>query len=123
MSFYIDPFNRLFLHVIQRHTVISHILEINSFQVYATDVAIVHGAIINDPISRIRDYCELRSARDISRCFPPRLFSTRRNIEIIQDMKCLKSTLLCRRLLRCCQLKESRTNKPGWRGEISRKSK
>ena len=50
MSFYIDPFNRLFLHVIQRHTVISHILEINSFQVYATDVAIVHGAIINDPI-------------------------------------------------------------------------
>ena len=75
MSFYIDPFNRLFLHVIQRHTAISNILEINSFQVYATDVAIVHGAIINDPISRIRDYCELRSARDISRCFPPSLSS------------------------------------------------
>lgn len=122
MSFYIDPFHRLFLLVIQRHAVISRLFEIDGFQVDATDIAVVHGAIINHPVLRIRGHRELRGARYVGGGFSPRLFATCRDVEVIQDVKCLKNAVLCRGLLRSCQLKESRSYKPGRRGEIPRKS-
>ena len=116
-----NQFHRLFLYTIQRHTVISDLPEINSFQVNTTDVAIIHGPVVNNTVLCIRCHGKLGGAWNIGRSLSPWLLGTCRNIEIIQDMKCLKNTFSGRRLLWGCQLKESGAHKPGWRGEIPRK--
>ena len=98
---------------------IFHPVEIDLFQVDAPDVAVVHGPVINHPVAGVRCDGELGGTGHIGGSLSPGEFGSRRDVEVVQDMKGLKDAFPCVRLFRCGKLEEGGTDETGWRGEVS----
>ena len=92
---------------------ILHPIEIDGFQVDATDIAIIHGTVINLLVSGVRCYGELGSTRHIV---------VGGDVKVIQYMESLCHTSIGIGLLESHRLEESGTDESGRRSEIARKS-
>ena len=91
---------------------VCYLVEIYCTNVDATDIAVVHCAVVKHPVVGIAGNGKLCGTWQIYQSFAGRFLSSSRNVKIIEYMECLENTLLCSRLLRCSCLEESSPHKP-----------
>ena len=56
-----NHFHRLFFRFIQRVGLVFHLIEIYGLQIDASDVAVVHGPVVNHPVVGVRCHGKLGS--------------------------------------------------------------
>lgn len=105
--FHKNHLNRLLLDGVQGGRMVLYLVKIDTFQVDAAQIAVIHGAVIDAAIVRIRCHGKLGGAGYIGRCFSPRLFGACRNVEVVQQVESLEDTFFGRRLLGSGELEES----------------
>lgn len=108
VSFYPDHHYWLCLILVEWLRLIFHLCESDIAEVYASDGAVVHSAVVyppagyvcrHGPLCRTRNVWHLLSLRELYACG---------YVEVVQDMECLHHRFLSRSLSWRCDLEESR---------------
>ena len=83
-------FHRLLLLPIQRHHLVTDFREVNRLQINASDQAVVHCPVIDNPVGDIRGGSPLRGAGDIRRNLARSELDADGDIEVVQYLEALK---------------------------------
>lgn len=112
----------LSLYLIERLAYITGFLEIDSIQVYAANLAVMHGPEVEFVSRQVAGYGYVSCARDVYHFLAFSELHSDRNVGVVKQMECLSDGLQSGfpywgRVLKECHAYESR-----WRRKVSRKS-
>ena len=110
---------RLLFYQIEWNRLIFYTIKIDGFQVYATNVAIIHSTIIDNSVCKICRWCPLCGTRYIGRRFTFRKLYTDRYIKVVQNVKALYNSFYRCFFLWRRSLVKSGTYESWWGSDIT----
>ena len=102
----VEHLNGLPFLLVQQGRLVRRLPEVDMLQVNATNIAVVHGAVVDASVGNVCGYCPLCGTGDVGYFLSLRELDACRDVEVVQDVKGLQHSLLGCSLFGCCRLEE-----------------